>query len=134
MPTTTEVRVRYAETDQMGVAYHANYLIWCEIGRTDFIRKAGMSYADMERDGLGLAVSDASVRYHASAKYDDLVIVKTSLTDVKSRAVTFQYTMTRGDTGAKLATAWTTLMAIDATGKLRTMPPQIRELLEHSIG
>ena len=55
----------------MGVAYHANYLIWCEIGRTDFIRQAGMSYADMERDGLGLAVSDATVRYHASAQYND---------------------------------------------------------------
>jgi acyl-CoA thioester hydrolase len=134
VPTTTEVRVRYAETDQMGVAYHANYLIWCEIGRTDFIRKAGMSYADMERDGLGLAVSDATLRYHASAKYDDVIIVETALTEVKSRAVTFQYTMTRADTGVKLATASTTLMAIDDAGKLRAMPPAIRELLEHAIG
>jgi acyl-CoA thioester hydrolase len=134
VPTTTEVRVRYAETDQMGVAYHANYLIWCEIGRTDFIRKAGMSYADMERDGVGLAVSDASVRYHASARYDDLIIVETSLTEVKSRAVTFRYTMTRADSGVKLATASTTLVAIDAEGKLRAMPPAIRALLEASIG
>jgi len=118
----------------MGVAYHANYLIWCEIGRTDFIRKAGMSYADMERDGVGLAVSDASVRYHASARYDDLIIVETSLTEVKSRAVTFRYTMTRADSGVKLATASTTLVAIDAEGKLRAMPPAIRALLEASIG
>lgn len=134
MPTTTEVRVRYAETDQMGVAYHANYLIWCEIGRTDFIRKAGMSYAEMERGGLGLAVSDATVRYHASAKYDDLVIVETALTEVRSRAITFQYTMTRADTGVKLATASTTLMAIDSAGKLRAMPPAIRDFLERAIG
>ncbi len=134
MPTTTEVRVRYAETDQMGVAYHANYLIWCEIGRTDFIRKAGMSYAEMERGGLGLAVSDATVRYHASAKYDDLVIVETALTEVRSRAITFQYTITRADTGVKLATASTTLMAIDSAGKLRAMPPEIRDFLERAIG
>lgn len=134
MPTTTEVRVRYAETDQMGVAYHANYLIWCEIGRTDFIRNAGMSYADMERDGLGLAVSDAAVRYHTSAKYDDLIIVETSLTEVKSRAVTFHYAMARADTGAKLATASTTLISIDAAGKLRSMPPAIRQFLERAVG
>ncbi len=134
MPTTTEVRVRYAETDQMGVAYHANYLVWCEIGRTDFIRKAGMSYADMERGGVGLAVSDATVRYHASATYDDVVIVETSLTAVKSRSVTFHYTMTSADTGAKLATASTTLISIDPGGKLRVMPPAIREFLERAIG
>jgi acyl-CoA thioester hydrolase len=133
VPTTTEVRVRYAETDRMGVAYHANYLIWCEIGRTDFIRKAGMSYAQMERDGLGLAVADATLRYHASATYDDLVIIETSLTDVKSRAITFHYTITRADTGAKLATASTTLVSIDKAGKLCAIAPAIRDLLERAI-
>jgi acyl-CoA thioester hydrolase len=127
------VRVRYAETDRMGVAYHANYLIWCEIGRTDFIRKAGMSYAQMERDGLGLAVADATLRYHASATYDDLVIIETSLTDVKSRAITFHYTITRADTGAKLATASTTLVSIDKAGKLCAIAPAIRDLLERAI-
>jgi len=73
MPSISEFRVRYAETDQMGVAYHANYLIWCEIGRTDYIRQHGLSYARMERDGLLLAVSEANVRFHASARYDELV-------------------------------------------------------------
>ena len=59
-----EFRVRYAETDQMGVVYHTNYLVWCEVGRTDFIRARGMSYADMERAGVGLAVSELSARFH----------------------------------------------------------------------
>jgi acyl-CoA thioester hydrolase len=71
----SEFRVRYAETDQMGVVYHANYLVWCEVGRTDFIRAAGMSYREMEAAGVGLAVSDATMRFHAPARYDDVVRV-----------------------------------------------------------
>ncbi len=127
------MRVRYAETDQMGVAYHANYLIWCEVGRTDLIRRAGMSYADIERIGnVGLAVSDASVRYHAPARYDDVVIIETALADVKSRSVRFEYVLSRGGTGERLATASTTLVSIDGDGKLRAMPADIRALLEQA--
>ena len=74
-----EFRVRYAETDQMGVVYHANYLIWCEVGRTDFIRARGMSYADIERAGIGLAVSELSARFHGAARYDDLDSRRTTL-------------------------------------------------------
>ena len=65
--------MRYAETDQMGVVYHANYLVWCEMGRTDFIRRLGLSYADMERNGIALAVSELSARFHAAAHYDELI-------------------------------------------------------------
>ena len=84
----TELRVRYGETDQMGVVYHANYLVWCEVGRTDFIRTSGMSYRQMEEAGVALAVADASLRFHAPARYDDVVRVETTLTDVRSRSVT----------------------------------------------
>jgi acyl-CoA thioester hydrolase len=80
--------VRYAETDQMGVVYHANYLVWCEIGRTDFIRALGTPYAQLERDGVLLAVSDAALRFHAAARYDDPIRVYTRLIDVRSRALT----------------------------------------------
>jgi acyl-CoA thioester hydrolase len=73
----TELRVRYAETDQMGVVYHANYLAWCEVGRTDWIRAAGMTYRDMERGGVGLAVADLQMRFHGAATYDDVVRVET---------------------------------------------------------
>jgi acyl-CoA thioester hydrolase len=125
----TEVRVRYAETDQMGIAYHANYLVWCEIGRTDLIRQSGMTYAAMEARGVKLAVSAASLRFHASARYDDLVQVETTITDVKSRSVTFAYNISRAATGERLASAITSLVSISAAGKTVAMPADIRSLL-----
>jgi acyl-CoA thioester hydrolase len=124
-----EFRVRYAETDQMGVVYHANYLVWCEVGRTDFIRTRGMSYADVERAGIGLAVSELSARFHAPARYDELIRVRTTLGEVRSRRISFDYLITRAESGERLVTAHTSLVSIDSsTGKLTPMPPEIREL------
>jgi acyl-CoA thioester hydrolase len=123
-----EFRVRYAETDQMGVVYHANYLIWCEVGRTDFIRARGMSYADLERAGIGLAVSDVSARFHAAARYDDLIRVRTTLADVRSRGITFDYVITHAGSGQRLVTARTALVSIDSTGRLVALPPNVRAL------
>ncbi len=123
-----EFRVRYAETDQMGVVYHANYLIWCEVGRTDFIRARGMSYADIERAGIGLAVSDLSARFHGAARYDDLIRVRTSLADVRSRGIAFDYVITNATTGARLVTARTALVSIDRTGRPTALPPAVRAL------
>jgi acyl-CoA thioester hydrolase len=128
--TTSELRVRYAETDQMGVVYHANYLIWCEIGRTDFIRHHGMSYADMERQGLALAVSEASMRLHASARYDDVVQVETTLIEVKSRLLVFEYVITRAADGVRLATVRTSLVSLAPGGRLASIPAGIRAGLE----
>ena len=126
----TELRVRYAETDQMGVVYHANYLAWCEVGRTEFVRAAGMSYREMEALGVGLAVSDASLRFHGSATYDDRVRIETRLTDVRSRAVTFEYTIVNADSDARLVSASTRLIAVDRHGKPTTFPPALRSLLD----
>ncbi|HEY4955514.1 MAG TPA: thioesterase family protein [Gemmatimonadaceae bacterium] len=128
--TTTEVRVRYAETDQMQVVYHSNYLIWCEVGRTDFMRQHGMSYSEMEKDGIGLTVSEYSVRLHASARYDDLVRIATTLTDVRSRQVTFEYLLTNANTGERLATARTSLVSISRNGRPVAMPADVRARLE----
>ena len=125
----SEVRVRYAETDQMGIAYHANYLVWCEIGRTDLIRQSGMTYAAMEARGVKLAVSEASLRFHASARYDDLVRIETTITDVKSRSVTFAYNISRAANGERLASAVTSLVSVSAAGKTVAMPADIRALL-----
>ena len=125
-----EFRVRYAETDQMGVVYHANYLVWCEVGRTDFIRARGMSYADMERAGIALAVSEVSARFHAAARYDELVRVRTALADVRSRGITFDYLITRADSGARLVTARTALVSIDPSGRPTALPPEVRALFE----
>ena len=134
-PVTSEVefRVRYAETDQMQVVYHANYLIWCEMGRTDLIRKLGSSYADIEKSGIALAVVDASLRYHAAAKYEDTIRVRTVLSEARSRSVTFDYTIENADTGARLVTARTTLASINRDGKLVQMPDDLRKSLEAAI-
>src|SRR5205085_7042124 len=102
-----ELRVRYAETDQMGVVYHANYLVWCEMGRTDFIRRLGVSYADMERSGVSLAVSELSARFHAAARYDELIRVHTILADVRSRMIVFDYVVSNAETEQRLVSART---------------------------
>jgi acyl-CoA thioester hydrolase len=125
-----EFRVRYGETDRMRVVYHPNYLVWCEIGRTDLIRKLGTSYAEIEKQGVMLAVIEASLRYHAAARYDDLIRVTTVLTDARSRTVTFDYTIENAETGARLVTARTTLASINEEGKLISMPEHIRRSLE----
>ena len=123
-----EFRVRYAETDQMGVVYHANYLVWCEMGRTDFIRNLGLSYAEMERSGIFLAVSDLSMRFHAAARYEDLIGVRTSLTDLRSRLIAFEYLITNAETKQRLATAQTRLVSLDRAGRPIAMPEPIRQL------
>ncbi|HEY6218832.1 MAG TPA: thioesterase family protein [Gemmatimonadaceae bacterium] len=129
-PTEIEFRVRYAETDQMGVVYHANYLIWCEIGRTDFIRRCGMSYADIERSGTLLAVSELSARFLGAARYEELIKVQTTLAGVQSRAIVFDYLITNAETGVRLVTASTTLIAIGRDGRPKSMPQEIRRLFE----
>lgn len=128
-PTVTETRVRYAETDQMGVAYHANYLVWCEMGRTDFIRQHFKSYAEVERDGILLAVADASLRYHAAARYDEIVRIETTLAEVRSRALVFDYLITRAADGQRLVTARTTLVSVDSSGRPAAMPDELRDRL-----
>src|SRR5512139_2803050 len=129
----TVVRVRYAETDQMGVVYHANYLVWCEIGRTDFIRGLGTTYAELERQGLTLAVADAQLRYHRAARYDDLIRIETWIERVQSRTVTFGYEIVREEPGPaeRLATASTRLIGLDDHGAPRPLPPELLEVFRH---
>jgi acyl-CoA thioester hydrolase len=128
--SSVQLRVRYAETDQMGVVYHANYLVWCEIGRTELIRTLGTTYASLEKDGIMLAVSDASLRFHASARYDDPIVVETTLHEVRSRSITFDYRIARqeGDEHHRLVSARTTLVALDPQGRPRSLPPSLLQL------
>lgn len=133
MEHSSEIRVRYAETDQMGVAYHANYLVWCEVGRTDFIRALGVTYAELERRGVRLAVVDARLRFHASARYDDRVRIATTLTGVRSRMITFHYELSRlTESGApeRLASAMTSLVAIDAEARPTALAADVRAMLD----
>ena len=126
---TVEFRVRYAETDQMQVVYHSNYLIWCEIGRTEFIRAVGTPYAELERQNVGLAVVEASMRFHSAARYDNLIRVTTTISDVRSRTVTFDYVITNAETGERFVTASTKLIALTRDSRLTTLPESLRMVL-----
>lgn len=133
---SVELRVRYAETDQMGVVYHTHYLVWCEVARTSLIREYGTSYAQLEKEGLVLAVADARIRYHASARYDDRVQVVAWISAVQSRAMTFEYFVNRlDDDGSvvRLATCTTVLIALAPSGAVRRLPPQLIEKLRAAI-
>jgi acyl-CoA thioester hydrolase len=130
--TSIDVRVRYSETDQMGVVYHANYFVWCEIARTELIRQRLVSYAELEKRGVFLAVAEASMRYHAPARYDDLVRVTTWLSEVRSRTVLFDYRIERptGEGGMdRLATASTTLIALGKDSRPAKMPAELLRAL-----
>jgi acyl-CoA thioester hydrolase len=127
---TVEFRTRYVETDQMGIIHHANYLAWCEIGRTDLIRRLYKSYADVEKDGIFLPVTDVHLRYHASARYDELVRVTTWLEQLRSRAVVFGYLVERvEDDGSttRLVSARTALTPIGRDGRPRALPGTIMD-------
>jgi acyl-CoA thioester hydrolase len=127
-PVAIELRVRYAETDQMGVVYHANYLPWCEVARTELIRRRWRSYADLESEGVRLAVSEATLRYHAPARYDDLIRVECWTEEVRSRAVSFSYLVSRiadDQPPVRLVSARTDLVAIDHSGRPRKLPADL---------
>ena len=107
-PVETLLRVRYAETDQMGVVYHANYLIWMEVGRVEYWRAAGLRYRDMEReDGILLVVAEVNCRYLSPAVYDEEVIVRTSVAEATPRMIRFEYELLAVDDGRRLAIGYT---------------------------
>jgi acyl-CoA thioester hydrolase len=117
------LRVRYAETDQMGVVYHANHLVWFEVGRVEFLRQLGFSYREMEEnEQCFIAVVDVRCRYKAPARYDDEVIVRTQLKNVRESLVHFGYELLRVADGALLAEGETTHVVTDANLKKRAIP------------
>lgn len=125
----SRLRVRYAETDRMGVAYHANYLIWMEVGRTDYCRACGFAYRDMEAAGVRLVVAEARARYHAAARYDDGLRIETRLTVLRSRQVGFAYAVYREDDGDLLATGDTLHLPTDAQGRVTRLPAEVLRAL-----
>jgi acyl-CoA thioester hydrolase len=119
----TRIRVRYAETDQMGVVYHANHFIWFEVGRVEFLRQIGFSYRDMERnDGCCIAVVDARCRYKAPARYDDEIIVRTHLRNVRDSVIHFAYELLRASDEVLVAEGETTHIVTGPDMKTRTLP------------
>ena len=126
----TTVRVRYAETDRMGVVYHANYLIWFEIGRTEFCRARGFAYRDMEEhEDAFLVVAESYCRYKAPAMYDDELVVRTHITELRRRSVRFGYEVLRATDGQIIAEGETGHVVTDGNGRVRTMPERYRDML-----
>jgi acyl-CoA thioester hydrolase len=127
--TSTSLRVRYAETDQMGVVYYANYLVWFEIGRTDFCRQHGFAYREMEQqDGLYIIVAEARCRYKAPARYDDEIAVRTCLRAVRKRVLIFGYEVYRTINDELLAEGETVHVITDREGRPRSLPDKYRDL------
>jgi acyl-CoA thioester hydrolase len=117
------VRVRYAETDQMGVVYHANYLVWFEVGRVEFIRKLGMDYRSMElEDGIGIAVVDVSARYKYPARYDDELVIETRLLASRGAVVKFGYRVVRAANNTLLCEGETVHVVVGKDMKKRLLP------------
>ena len=132
--TETTVRVRYAETDQMGVVYYANFFIWFEIGRVELLRQLGFDYRNMEReDGCFIAVADARCRYKAPARYDDLLTIRTRLKGVRGPVVHFTYEIVRQADGALLAEGETSHVVTDAQMKMRTLPVKYRRVFDEVL-
>jgi acyl-CoA thioester hydrolase len=126
----TTFRVRYAETDAMGVVYHAHYLVWFEVGRGDYFRAFGQDYGEWEKQGYYLPVSEAHARYHAPARYGDLVTVLTRLEELRSRSVTLGYEVVDALSRARLVTGWTKHICMDQEGRARRLPEYMLHLWE----
>ena len=122
------LRVRYPETDQMGVVHHSHYLNWFEVGRTELMREAGCSYAGMESEGIWMPVIEASCRYASPARYDEMIRVRTRLTEVTRVTARFEYRVERESDGKLLATGSTRHASIDRAGVPCRMPPRLLEL------
>lgn len=125
--SVSRVRVRYAETDQMRVAYHANYFVWFEVGRTDWLREAGLTYRDLETEGLFLPVTEARCTYKASARYDDDLEIHTTAALVSPARVGFEYEIM--GPGGLLATGATVHATLDRQGRPIRVPERIKEFM-----
>jgi acyl-CoA thioester hydrolase len=126
---TTRVRVRYADTDQMGVVYYANYLVWFEIGRTEWLRDAGWNYRDMEETGVALPVIEAHCAYRQPARYDDEIEIRTTATMVTPARIRFDYQAVRAGAETLVAEGHTVHAALGPTGRPCRLPARVRELV-----
>ena len=131
----TRIRVRYAETDQMGVVYHTNHFIWFEVGRVELLRQLGFSYKDMEReDDCFIAVVDARCRYKAPIHYDDEVVVRTYIRHVREKMIHFGYELRKAGTGELLAEGETTHIVADSEMKPRPLPEKYLRAFRAAVG
>ena len=131
----TRLRVRYAETDQMGVVYHSNHFIWFEVGRVELLRQLGFSYRDMEsHDNRFIAVAEAKCRYRAPVRYAEEVLIRTELLNVRDSVVHFGYELRRAEDGALLAEGETTHIVTDGNMKIAALPEKYLTVLRAAVG
>jgi acyl-CoA thioester hydrolase len=128
-PCISRVRVRYAETDQMGVVYYANYFVWFEVGRTDLLRAAGWTYREMEAEGFQLPVIEAHCAYRESAKYDDELEIRTTGSALSPVRVQFAYEVVRSADQATIASGTTVHATLDRTGRPCRLPERVKSIL-----
>ena len=125
----TQIRVTYAETDAMGIVYYANYLRWLEVGRTELMRSLGIAYKEMEARGAFLPVSEVYCKYHASARYDDILIIETTVDFLRRASIQFSYRILRQSDGTLLITGSTLHAFVDREGKIVKVPSALRAKL-----
>ena len=129
-PHETRIKVRYAETDAMGIVHHCNYIIWFEVGRTEWMAARGYSYAEFEQTGYYLVVSEVGARYTQPTRYGDDVILRTYVSEVKSRAVRFEYEVLHADSRERLVTGFTRHILTDHEGHVRKFPAHMIRVLK----
>jgi acyl-CoA thioester hydrolase len=131
----TRLRVRYAETDQMGVVYHSNHLIWFEVGRVEMMREMGFSYRDMEReDGRFIAVAEVTCRYRAPAYYDEEILIRTRLKKVRESVVVFSYELVRAENKTLVAEGETTHIVTDSKMNVAALPEKYLKAFRAAAG
>jgi len=137
IPTTAEttLRVRYAETDQMGVVYHSNYFVWFEVGRVELLRQLGFTYKEMEKqDDCVIAVVDARCRYKSPARYDDELVVRTHLKNIRESMIHFGYQVLRPADNSLLAEGETTHIVVNSEMQIRALPQKYLRVFREAAG
>lgn len=124
----TELRVRYAETDQMGIVHHSNYIVWFEVARSDYCRKAGVPYTEMEANDVQLIVAEVALRYKKPAFYDDLLLIRVRSKEIRRRSLRFAYEVVRKADSELLATGETLHVVTDKSRRVRSLPPEYLDL------
>ncbi len=122
--------VRYVETDLMGIVHHSNYLVWFEAGRVEYVRRAGLDYATIEREGLHFAVAEVHARYVSPARFGETVTVRTTLTELRSRAVRFDYAVVDAANGCVRVEGWSRHIPIDREGRVTRLPGRLLDALK----
>jgi acyl-CoA thioester hydrolase len=133
LPLVAEERVRYAETDQMGVAHHRHHFVWFELGRTEFARRYGFPYLEIEARGLRLVVVEATCRYRRPLHYDDVVLIHAGLREVSAKKLVFDYRLVRRADGELAATGQTVHVVTDAQGRTSSLPEDILRLVQAAV-